>query len=452
MPKILDVIEAPGEGTPAERDHTTALAIRAVGRIAPREYVVINALAVRLGRTTDLPPATRLALIEVLGQAGPSARAALPRLNVELTNASAQFQYAALQAIGSIEAIDPPSLGDLLEKLPTRLPASRLPAELVTIRKAGGEARALVPDLVKVAASDSPKYLQCWALEALAAAGSNDLRAFELALKQAASEDAFVSQLATQVLARIELKAEQAVPVLSQSLSHSNVSIRLSCAAAVKRFGPAAAAATGSLIRALERCGAQSSEDEIGAYLEALKSIGPAAASAGETIVALLDERAPIFQDRAKYQVHHLRGFMLATLAEIGVPKSAWPHILDSLANTGRRSAYVFAAGARAAAQLGPAAKAALPYLLKPMTREISDNVLTFETYSSHQSSTREYTNCLIESIRALARMGGEARSALPFLQELSKPDPFARDNPNRLMRLPNVAEEARNAIKAIES
>ena len=118
---------------------------------------------------------------------------------------------------------------------------------------------------------------------------------------------------------------------------------------------------------------------------------------------------------------------------------------------TGRRSAYVFAAAARAAGRLGPEARAALPYLLKPLTRDISDNVVTFESFSSHQSSTRDYTNCLIEAIRALARMGAEARSALPFLQELSKPDPFARDNPNRLMRLPNVAEEARSAIKAIE-
>ena len=73
------------------------------------------------------------------------------------------------------------------------------------------------------------------------------------------------------------------------------------------------------------------------ASLEALRGLGVAARPAAESVSALLPYRAAIYRQRDKQISVRLRTYLFATLADIGMPESAEPAVLDALANFDER-------------------------------------------------------------------------------------------------------------------
>ena len=109
-----------------------------------------------------------------------------------------------------------------------------------------------------------------------------------------------------------------------------------------------------------------------------------------------------------------------------------------------------FAAAARAAGALGTNAVDAVPLLLRPLQEQMQEQPITFESFDSHASSTREYTTCQVEALRALRQIGPRAEAAAPVVREfLEKPLPIA--NSNALMRIPDLRAEALAEFDAAE-
>jgi hypothetical protein len=109
-----------------------------------------------------------------------------------------------------------------------------------------------------------------------------------------------------------------------------------------------------------------------------------------------------------------------------------------------------FAAGAHAAASLGPDAAEAVPLLLPELRADGRQNPLSFEYPSPaylYAHMPGKSTSDQLEAVRAVGRIGPAAREALPLLRALvSRKTPGDTDYPALLSR------EAQIAINAIES
>jgi hypothetical protein len=193
-----------------------------------------------------------------------------------------------------------------------------------------------------------------------------------------------------------------------------------------------------ALAQALRQCDGTTDHHQVAAYLEALRAMGPRAASAADTLVQFLPERSPLYKDRDKSDALRLRSFLLVTLADVGVPRTALPFIVESLAAS--NMAHPFAAAARAAGARGPDAGVCIPFLLRALDPAFHDELITLDRYDAVPDA--EQTTGRLEAIRALGRMGPAARAAVPLLTAIAEGDAARGDRA--------VVGEAQKALKAI--
>ena len=303
--------------------------------------------------------------------------------------------------------------------------------------------------LLNVAENDPRPYVKSMALQALAATGGANREAIEALVDAMNSDDEWTSLIAAQSFAQVK-SSEPVVAVLARALDRGNARVGWQAALALKRFGPAASSAGASLAGALARADSRIPDKQIGAYLEALKSIGPTQSSVSETLVSLLSEQSPIYKNRSEYVTHHFRAFILATLAEIGVPESALPYILDCLANSDDRRADMFAAAARAAGKLGPEAGMAVPFLLRALKGDILNGRYSFDSFLNHAVNFPR-TSCRIETLQALAKIGPSAKEALPVLIDFMRRYDPHEGTASREFEASLLYAEARKAWNAIQ-
>jgi HEAT repeat protein len=233
------------------------------------------------------------------------------------------------------------------------------------------------------------------------------------------------------------------VPVLIRGLRLDSERARHAAALALVKFGSRASPATDALIAAFTEINEHTSLELIGAYLEVVRKIGPAAGKAADAIVALLPERSRIYKDRPIPElILDLRAYMVMTLADIGAGSKAYPYILEHLAHSHPDTSYPFAAGAYAAGVLGPAAKEAVPLLLPALTRDRYTIPVGLDRPFATMGGTKA-TTARIEAIRALARIGPPAREAIPLLEKLA-----AQETPG--LPLLRAEVEARKALKVL--
>jgi len=210
----------------------------------------------------------------------------------------------------------------------------------------------------------------------------------------------------------------------------------------------AAAAAAGTL---RERCDFLSRADgatndvAIVAALDALRAMRGKAVPAAETVSALLPHRAKLYRERDKYLVVRLRAYAMVTLSEIGVPRSAVPALLDTLANVDDRMMPVeVAAAARAVASLGSRGHDFAPYLLEALSLRILPEELSLERYEQNFPPS-EATTAQREIVQALARISTrDDRSVVDALRQLAA----SKGNDAIDPRLPS---EAARALQIIE-
>jgi len=272
-------------------------------------------------------------------------------------------------------------------------------------------------------------------------------------LRKVGHSDPFISELAANVLQKVRQFGAPDLAALERGVSSSNPNVRLRSVLQIRELGPRAVMATKTLIAALRRAATDGAPPrEVGACLDSIRRIGTNAAPAASVIVQLLDENSPVYRNAQKHEVHRLRGFLLATLAEIGVAQDTLPIIMGALANSDQRSSVEFAGAARAAGALGTHARPAVPFLVRALGERIDDDVIAFDRFDAHESSpTGQYTTCQVEALRALKQIGPTDEPTVRAVRAfLDQPLPEV-EGTNVFRRIPNLRTEAGQTLAAIE-
>jgi hypothetical protein len=159
-----------------------------------------------------------------------------------------------------------------------------------------------------------------------------------------------------------------------------------------------------ALLARLDRMGAATPADEVGALLDALRCLAPLPALAEvRSLERLLPMQSPLYADRDKPEAVRLRVFVMLTLAALGRKQVALPASLDYLANS--HSVEEFSAGARGAGRLGAEARSTAPYLLRPFAPHYHDWAVSLDRFAGW--GVEEATSARLEAARALRRLGG---------------------------------------------
>jgi hypothetical protein len=429
LPNLLKIVRDAGES-----DMHRALAARVIGTTRMTSETV-SALVQQLGGASK---ELRVILLEVIASSSRAGITFVPQLKHYLRDPNGSVQFHGFRAIQQIEQTssrdgDDPDLGVHYENA----------RHLSQPEADTGLALRVLQQ------SDAPKYLTCVAL--LDLASSAETLPTDVILRRVGDADEFVAALAQNVLQRVGV-GSRGVSTLAQGLSSSNAAIRINSLLQLRALGTEAKGAGNALGAALRQAATDAaSPREVGTSLDVLRVIGTNAGGVSETLVQLLDEQSPIYRNVERHQVHRLRGFLFATLAETGVPKTALPVIVAALANSDRRAAMEFAGAARAAAALGPAAREAVPFLLRALTERIDEDFIAFDTFDSHGVAGSEHTTCQVEALRALSRIGASDESTVQVVRAfLEQPRPEL-DGTNLFRRIPNLRTEATKTLATIE-
>jgi cytochrome oxidase Cu insertion factor (SCO1/SenC/PrrC family) len=159
---------------------------------------------------------------------------------------------------------------------------------------------------------------------------------------------------------------------------------------------------------------------EVFAHVDYLRSLR----GCGDDLVNLLPEQSPIYRGRATGDAERLRGYVLASFEQTGLPESAMAFVIEELESG--HTPYVIAAAAKAArgAQTVPAH--IVPLLLDAIERvRQSDDVVSFDRTGLTGNGATP-TTALMELFRTLAWLGPRARIALTSLKELLERQPPA--------------------------
>lgn len=136
-----------------------------------------------------------------------------------------------------------------------------------------------------------------------------------------------------------------------------------------------------------------------------------------DELVALLAERAPLYDGRTSAEVTRLRGWLLAAFADTGLPAAALPYALEALESG--HMPYEVAGAAIAVRGIDARATSVVPYLMRAL-RNLSgaDATMSFECYDPRWPFEQP-TTALAEVLHTLVGLGAQAASALPELEHL---------------------------------
>jgi hypothetical protein len=235
------------------------------------------------------------------------------------------------------------------------------------------------------------------------------------------------------------------VSSLAAALRDPDPVVRRESARALRASGRDAAPAVPALAEALAACDGKTAVGVVVSYLDALRAIGAAARPAAEALARLLPPEAALYAERDKSEVTRLRSYLFATLADVGVPSSAVPHVVDSLVNTDERtSALEATAAARAAGALETGGGSVAGYLVRAVETGYLDDSVSLERYET-PFPVEEATTFSREALRALERLRPRGnREVLQLLEQIA-----AGEHP-LVRRDPTLAARARRALDAI--
>lgn len=421
-----------------EHDFQRALAARVMGRCRVDAGAVSLLVAELDGASREL----RVIFLETIAAAGPAARPSLPELVSFLASKDASAQFHTYRVLRRIEQ----STGKQLS--PSSTGEHYIRARNLAELRENNDAKAVTESVAVLSEGTSPAFLRCVALLALQGQ-RND--AFDLVLNAIGHEDEFVSELAANVLKSLPSVEARSLSALAVGVASTNARVRFESMNRLREVGSAATPAAEALMSVLKRAAINGAPPrEVGVCLDVLRNIGTNAASASEPLLALLDERSPVYRDIDKHEVDRLRGFIFITLAETSVPENALGAIVSALANTD--GIHEFAGASRAAGRLGAKARAASPHLLRALREAIGDDPIVFESFDSHGGLGREYTTSQIEALRALGGIGPTDETTIQAVRDFLKKPLLILDGPNLAQRTPNLRTEASRTLAAMES
>jgi protein SCO1 len=154
-------------------------------------------------------------------------------------------------------------------------------------------------------------------------------------------------------------------------------------------------------------------EDHVAALADSVRK----APERRDLLVALLPERLPLYEGRSANETIRMRGYILASFEQAGLPDEAFPFVCEELESG--RDAYLVAAAAKAVRGMQRPSSEVAPFLVKAIDNiKYVDDAVTFEQYRPQWPLT-SYTTALAEIFRTLGWLGEHATPVLPDLEAL---------------------------------
>jgi len=424
---------------PKADEMSRALAVRVLSTTPMRSETVTKLVSQVGSSGTELSAL----LLEVVGSAGEAAQPVVPTLRKFLNAPEALVQYYAFEALQKLDR-NPAVAGQSAHY--------QAAERLARLEPDASAAEPPARSLAALEEPNSPGYLRGMALRKLVASGDHP-KAVRAVINSVGDSDEFISELAANVLAKMDGIAAARADVLAASLAHADSRVRLHSAFALRRMGPRAVSAVPAITNLMgEAAAGRAGIRETGVCLDLLRALGSNAGPARAAVAALLPENRAVYRNVEKHEVDRFRGFLFATLAEIGVPKEALPFIADALANSDNRMSYGFAGAARAAGASGRHAAELLPHLVRPLEKDSPQDFLSFAEFDAHFAAGGEYTTCQVESLRALRRIGPPARSAAPIVRAFLNRAVDWIASPQGAKQIPKPTAEARETLAVLEA
>ena len=140
-------------------------------------------------------------------------------------------------------------------------------------------------------------------------------------------------------------------------------------------------------------------EQQIAATIDAARG---APERVGE-LVALLPETLPLYAGRSSAEVTRLRGYLLAALADTGLPADALPYVLEALESG--HEPYEVAGAAIALRRYDGPGEEVMPYLERARRNMTgADSIVSFEAYDARWPYTQP-TTAVAEVARTIAEL-----------------------------------------------
>jgi len=281
--------------------------------------------------------------------------------------------------------------------------------------------RKEIPEVRKYL-SDSNEAVQIAAIVALSQWGDDESRGqFEIArnsksLRIRNAGNAAIERLDS--LDRIVPPEMQTVENLTIALHNPKSTVRHAAARVLRKYGDKISPAIPALIEATSRLDNTARTGDIAGYLQTVRNAKAVGLPAADAIVGLLEERSSIYSGRSMDDVHHIRAYMILTLADIGAAQKALPYIAEYLNNADQQLHYPFACAAHAVQFLNHSSSL-VPALQRGLSGEFADNPLSLSSFVESPDSIAVATSPRLETIRALASIGPDAASAIPLLKPL---------------------------------
>lgn len=424
-----------------------------VTKIEPNNAEIAAVIVERLGAAGADDSTNRAVLQALSPMAAVIPKTAVPRIAKFLEHRWTEMGILAHEAIGKILALERPTL-ELLRKMETidwRKSPDQGYSIFAAIAEAGNKADFAMPLVVELLIADIPPYLECVTLETLGKVKTGNPKLISALVDRLAAKDPLVRTKARQALMSVDLKEPASVRAMAKGLRHSDRAVRFDAAVALRsweqtgRLTPAGRdEILAPLIETLREADDSLPPGFLDMYLALLPRFGTRAAPVAEVMEKLYRSEAYFKKQGGQFGTH-LRAKVLAVLANVGVPKSARPLVLEALQKGPTHEAdsgYAYTAAAHAIASFADAARD-VPLLLPALKTTGKEREFYFVDWSG--DGLGRPTTARLEAIRALARIGSQARDALPLLRDIAEAE---GGKPGSIDVV--TQEEARRAFQAI--
>jgi HEAT repeat protein len=450
VPKLLQLMNFdPISGVRAD-------AMLTLAKVDPNNVETAAAILEKLGAAGSDDSTNRAVLQALIPMAAVVPKSAVPRIAKFQDHRWTEMGIYAHELIGKVLAVERPTLDQLrtMETIDWRDASDQGYAILATIAEAGPKADFAMPLVVELLISGPPPYLECVALEALGKVKTGNPRIISALLDRLAAKDLLVRHKARLALMLVDLKEPASVRALAKGLRHGDRLVRFEAAVTLRNWDQMAkltpAGHAEMLAPLLETLGEANEElptGQLDVYLSLLRRFGTKALPVADAMVKLYQAEG-YFKKQGPYGAQ-MRGKILAVLANVGVPEPARPLLMEALQKGPTHESdagYAYAAAAHAVAAFGAAVaepKQAVPLLLPALKVKGKEREFYFIDWSG--DGLGRPTSARLEAIRALAKMGPDAKDALPLLRDIAQSE---GGRPGSIDLA--VQEEARRAFRAI--
>jgi hypothetical protein len=189
----------------------------------------------------------------------------------------------------------------------------------------------------------------------------------------------------------------------------------------LSKLGPAAQFSINPLLKIWQEADGRTDDRLLAGVLEVFRGMGQSGAQAATSLSEFLPHDSPVYWNRDQLEVTRLRAYLMVTLAEIGLPVSAYPHLLESLALVDEHANVVeVGSAAHALRSEGRRARQFIPYLVDLVAMEFAEEEFSVSRYSVDYP-VAEATTPQLEALKTLAAIcRPEDEAAVNLLQELA--------------------------------